>query len=60
VFNLFARAPRLEWGEAERVIRDNRSYELAAPPRLHSAVCELCAESIFSRRMQIADDAVAV
>ena len=39
-----------EWREAEEVIRDLRSYELEAPPRLHSAVCEVCAESIFSRR----------
>jgi len=40
-----------EWREAEEVIRDLRSYELEAPPRLHSAVCEVCAESIFSRRL---------
>ena len=40
-----------EWREAEEVIRDLRSYELEAPPRLHSAVCEVCAESIFSRRV---------
>jgi len=40
-----------EWREAEHVIRELRSYELEAPPRLHSAVCEVCAESIFSRRV---------
>jgi NMD protein affecting ribosome stability and mRNA decay len=40
-----------EWREAEQVIRELRSYELEAPPRLHSAVCEVCAESIFSRRV---------
>jgi hypothetical protein len=40
-----------EWREAEEVIRDLRSYELEAPPRLHSAVCEVCAESIFSQRV---------
>jgi hypothetical protein len=39
-----------QWLEAERVIREIRSYELAAPPRLRAAVCENCAESIFSRR----------
>jgi NMD protein affecting ribosome stability and mRNA decay len=39
-----------DWVEAERVIRELRSYELEAPPRLRSAVCEDCAESIFSRR----------
>jgi len=41
-----------EWMEAERVIREIRSYELEAPPRLQSAVCDVCAESIFSRRAQ--------
>ena len=30
-----------DWVEAERVIRDIRSYELAAPPRLEWTVCEL-------------------
>ncbi len=39
-----------EWRDAEHVIRELRSYELEAPPRLHAAVCEVCAESIFSRR----------
>ena len=41
-----------EWMEAERVIREIRSYELEAPPRLQSAVCDECAEAIFSRRAQ--------
>jgi hypothetical protein len=41
-----------EWIEADRVIRETRSFELEAPPRLHSAVCALCAESITSRRAQ--------
>jgi hypothetical protein len=40
-----------EWRAAEQVIRELRSYEFEAPPRLHSAVCEVCAESIFSRRV---------
>jgi hypothetical protein len=40
-----------EWLDAEHVIRELRSYELEDPPRLHSAVCEVCAESIFSRRV---------
>jgi hypothetical protein len=39
-----------EWIEAERVIREIRSFELEAPPRLQSGVCDACAESIFSRR----------
>jgi len=41
-----------EWMEAESVIREIRSYELEALPRLQSGVCEACAESIFSRRAQ--------
>ncbi len=44
-----------EWMEAEQVIRETRSYELAAPPRLKAAVCDVCADTIFSRRMEIAD-----
>ena len=44
-----------EWVEAEHVIREIRSYELEAPPRLHSAVCDLCAESISSRRAQLSE-----
>ena len=39
-----------EWMEAERVIREIRSFELDAPPRLASVVCDDCAQSIFSRR----------
>jgi hypothetical protein len=41
-----------EWVEAEHVIRDLRSYELATPPRLRSAVCDVCADTIFGRRAQ--------
>ena len=41
-----------EWVEAERVIREIRSYELEALPRLQSAVCDACVETIFSRRAQ--------
>jgi hypothetical protein len=41
-----------DWVDAERVIRETRSYELKAPPHLHEAVCDACAESIFSRRAQ--------
>jgi hypothetical protein len=39
-----------EWEEAEEVIREIRSYELDAPPRLDSGVCDVCAEAIFNRR----------
>ena len=40
-----------DWREAEHVIQELRSFELEAPPRLRSAVCGVCAESIFSRRV---------
>ena len=40
------------WVEAEHVIREIRSFELEAPPRLQSGVCDGCAESIFTRRLQ--------
>jgi hypothetical protein len=42
-----------EWTDAERVIREMRTYELDAPPRLQSAVCDGCAESIFRRRAEL-------
>ena len=41
-----------QWDDAERVIREIRSYEKEAPPRLRSGVCDACAESIFRRRAQ--------
>ena len=49
----------LEWQEAERVIREIRSYELETPPRLQSALCDLCAESIRSRRAEAREVAAA-
>lgn len=39
-----------EWIEAEQAIRAIRSYELHDLPRLQPAVCDSCAERIFSRR----------
>jgi hypothetical protein len=39
----------LEWIEVEHVIRMPRSYELEAPPKLHSAVYDFRVEAIFSR-----------
>ena len=42
-----------EWIEAERVIGEIRSYELEAPPRLESAVCDFCADSIVDRRAYV-------
>jgi hypothetical protein len=40
-----------EWQDAEQVIRELRSYELEAPPRLRSGMCDVCAESIYDRRV---------
>jgi hypothetical protein len=48
-----------EWMEAERVIREIRSYELDELPRLRSRVCDVCAESIFSRRASLAQPVAA-
>jgi len=48
-----------EWIEAERVISEIRSYDLGSPPQLHFAVCDLCAESIFSRRARAAQPIAA-
>jgi hypothetical protein len=39
-----------EWVEAEDAIRDLRTFALPAPPRLESAVCDHCTESIRRRR----------
>ena len=41
-----------EWIEAETIIRELRSFEHQAPPRLKSAVCDACVESIYLRRAQ--------
>jgi hypothetical protein len=41
-----------EWVEAERAIRETRSFELESPPRMQPAVCDVCAGSIFRRRFQ--------
>jgi hypothetical protein len=40
------------WVEAERVIRELRSFALPKPPQLESALCTHCTESIRSRRAQ--------
>ena len=39
-----------EWIEAERAITLLRSFALPVPPRLDSAVCDHCLESIRRRR----------
>src|SRR5829696_931745 len=39
-----------QWVEAERVIREIRSFEHENPPRLIWTVCKPCSESIFGRR----------
>jgi hypothetical protein len=41
-----------EWVEAERAIRDIRSFALPTPPRFESALCDHCAESIDRRRRE--------
>ena len=48
-----------KWLEAEHVISELRSFELASPPRLQSGVCDDCAESIFARRARIAEEPTA-
>jgi hypothetical protein len=48
-----------DWLDADRVIREIRSYELAAPPHLHSGVCDSCAESIFARRIRASEPVAA-
>jgi hypothetical protein len=48
-----------EWVEAERVIRELRSYELETPPRLRAAVCDDCTGAILSRRAQEVDSVAA-
>jgi hypothetical protein len=41
-----------QWMEPEAVIREMRSFELEAPPRLEPALCTICADSILSRRSE--------
>jgi len=41
-----------EWIDAERMIRETRSYELAALPQLISEVCARCDDAIARRRAQ--------
>jgi hypothetical protein len=48
-----------DWLDADRVIREIRSYELAALPNLHSGVCDSCAESIFARRNRAGEPVAA-
>jgi hypothetical protein len=48
-----------EWVEAESIIREIRSYELDAAPRLQSGVCEHCAEAILGRRARPAEAVAA-
>jgi hypothetical protein len=47
-----------EWFDAERVIRDIKSYDDELP-RLHGAVCDACAESISRHRRTAGQDAMA-
>lgn len=41
-----------DWVEATHVIRQIRSYEFDAPPRMRAGVCEYCAAPIFRRRAE--------
>jgi hypothetical protein len=41
-----------DWVEAERAIRDLRSFALPTPPRFESALCDHCTESIDRRRRE--------
>jgi hypothetical protein len=41
-----------DWVEATDVIRQIRSYEFDAPPRMRAGVCEYCAAPIFRRRAE--------
>jgi hypothetical protein len=41
-----------EWIEPEQMIRELRSFALHDPPKLGSALCTHCAESIQLRRGQ--------
>jgi hypothetical protein len=41
-----------DWVEATDVIRQIRSYELDAPPRMRAVVCEHCAAPILRRRAE--------
>jgi hypothetical protein len=43
-----------EWLDAERVIRDIKSYDDELP-RLHGAVCDDCTEAISRRRLDRQD-----
>jgi hypothetical protein len=49
----------LEWIEAEQLIREIRSYELEALPRLLSGVCDFCAGSISDRRAPLSQPVAA-
>jgi hypothetical protein len=41
-----------DWVEAERAIRDLRSFALPAAPRFESALCDHCTDSIDRRRRE--------
>jgi hypothetical protein len=41
-----------EWIDAERVIREMRTYEHDTTPRLHGAICDGCVDAILRRRAE--------
>ena len=48
-----------EWIEAERVIREIRSFELEALPPLLAGICDSCADAIRRRRTRAVEVAAA-
>jgi hypothetical protein len=47
------------WVEAEDVIRELRSYELPAAPRLRPDICDACVDAIFGGRARPAETIAA-
>jgi hypothetical protein len=48
-----------DWVDAEAVIRQLRSFDLAAAPRLKPALCDRCVESLRERRLRRAEPLAA-
>ena len=48
-----------DWVDAETVIRELRSFDLATAPRLKSALCDPCVRSLRERRARSAEPLAA-
>ena len=48
-----------EWVEAARAIRELRTYDLGAAPRLLPGVCDSCARKIADRRLRTVERVAA-